>query len=306
MFHNCCISNHKSSFLRRNLTFSSLSGMSSQTFFLSTICLNAKGKIGPHFAIRYLILFMQHLELKSILFASLVVSVQNVSLLLCFPYQGMANHLPLLFISRWQQSSSFMYEYCVSRADQDLSTTTGLDKLVLCGVGQMVLLFIFSVGCVLKEQYESYCWQEEHQLLLDTLRFYNVLKETAWYYELRKESDDSCCVCSDCPPLSFEVTNWIFANAAKPYIHRFFSPHHISASSDDISSRWHSTYWKCLTCNIFHECTLWSSWQQVDNMYSGSLLCAITKRQFKLMLICRNVYLLKYLKRAFFWDFWTK
>lgn len=41
-------------------------------------------------------------------------------------------------------------------------------------------------------------------------------------------------------------------------------------------------------------------------MYSGSLLCAITKRQFKLMLICRNVYLLKYLKRAFFLRFLDK
>lgn len=81
--------------------------MSSQTFFLSTICLNAKGKLRPHFAIRYFPLFMQHLELKRVMFSSLVASVQHVSLLLCFPHQDVANHLALLFISRRQQHSSF-------------------------------------------------------------------------------------------------------------------------------------------------------------------------------------------------------
>ena len=119
------------------------------------------------------------------------------------------------------------FEYCITTADQDLSTTAGLDKLVLCGVGQMALLFIYSLNCVLKEQYESYYWQEEHQVLLDTVLFYDVLKGTAWYYvcvELRKESDDFCCVCLDCPPLNFEITNWTLGNAAKPYIHWFF-PH---------------------------------------------------------------------------------
>lgn len=118
--------------------------MSSQTSFLSTICLNAKGKLWLQFAIRYFPLFMQHLELKSVMFASLVASVQNVSLLLCFPHQDMANHLALLFISRLQQSSSFRVCALYHNSSSRLSTIAGLDKLVLCGMGQMALLFICS------------------------------------------------------------------------------------------------------------------------------------------------------------------
>lgn len=83
----------------------------------------------------------------------------------------------------------------------------------------------------------------------------------------------------------------------------FFSPQQIRASSDDISFRWHSIYWKCLTHNVFHECTLWSSWQQMAVGIQEAF--SVLKRQLKLMLLCRNVYLVKYVKRAFVWDFWT-
>lgn len=154
-------------------------------------------------------------------------------------------------------------ECCITTADQDLSLTAGLDKSFLCGVVQMVLLFIYFINRVLKEQYENCCWQGEHQLLLDTVLVYDVVKGTAWYYvcvELRKETDDSCCVCSDCSPLRLEVTNWTLADAAKPYIHRFF-PHIASVPALMTFLQVTFTYWKCLICNIFHECTLWSSWQ---------------------------------------------
>lgn len=83
------------------------------------------------------------------------------------------------------------------------------------------------IPCVLKKQYESYYWQEERQLLLDIVLVYKVLKGAALYYvcvELRKRPNDSCCVCSDCPPWGFEVTNWTLANSAKPCIH-WFLPH---------------------------------------------------------------------------------
>lgn len=117
--------------------------------FLSTICLSAKRKIRPHFTVKYLLLFMQHMELKSVMFASLGAFVQNVSLFLCFPYQGLAN-----FSTAVHHPSGC--EYCITTADQEFSTIAGLDKLVLCGVGQMALLFIYSLNCVLKNQCESY------------------------------------------------------------------------------------------------------------------------------------------------------
>lgn len=67
----------------------------------------------------------------------------------------------------------------INTADQDLSTTAVFDKLVRCGEGQMTLLFICSSDFVSKEQYKSCYRQEEHQLLLDTVLFYDVLKGTA-------------------------------------------------------------------------------------------------------------------------------
>lgn len=203
--------------------------MWSQTSFLSTIYLNAKGKLRPQFAIRYFPLLMQHLELKSVMFASLVASVQNVSLLLCFPHQDMANHLALLFITRRQQSSSFQVCALYHHSRWRFATIAALDKWVRCGVGQMTLLLICSPDFVSKERYESCYRQKEQQLLLDTVLFYDVLKGTAWCYvclELRKESD-SCYICSGCRPLNFEVTNWKLANTAKPCTSWFF-PHNRS------------------------------------------------------------------------------
>lgn len=43
----------------------------------------------------------------------------------------------------------------------------------------MTLLFICSPDFVSKERYESCYRQKEHQLLLDTVVFYDVLKGTA-------------------------------------------------------------------------------------------------------------------------------
>lgn len=97
----------------------------------------------------------------------------------------------------------------ITTADQDLPTIAALDKWVRGGVGQVTLLLICSPDFMSKERYQSCYRQKEHQLLLDTVLFYDVLKGTAGYYvclELRKESD-SCYICSGCRPLNFEVTN---------------------------------------------------------------------------------------------------
>ena len=116
-------------------------------------------------------------------------------LLLCLHLCKMFHYHFVFHIKAWQTIWHFSgCGYCITTVDQDLSTTAGPDKLVLCGVGQMAKLFISSGNCVLKKQHESYCWQEEHQLLLDTVLFYDVLKGMVWQYvcvELRKESDDS-------------------------------------------------------------------------------------------------------------------
>lgn len=89
------------------------------------------------------------------MFVSPVESAQNVPLLLCFPYQGMAKHLAVLSSVDDITTHPSGCKYCITRAGEDWSTTAGLDKLALCRVVQMALLFIYSLSCMLKEHYEN-------------------------------------------------------------------------------------------------------------------------------------------------------
>lgn len=304
-FQNCWVGNHKSSFLRRNLTFLSVSGMASRTFFQSTICLNIKGRKATlcHQALTVVYVGFGA-EKHHVCFCSCICEECFIITLFSTSRHGEPFGAAVHRDSRACLSGC---EYCITTAGQDLSAGAGLDKLVLCGLGQMALLFVYSLNCVLKQQYESYYWQEEHQLLLGIVLVYDILKGAAWYYvcvELRKRPDDCCCVCSDCPPLSFEVTNWTLANTAKPCIH-WFLPHTTSVPA--LMTFLQVTFHILKVPSLEHLSWMYTVKQLTTNspMYSGSLFCAITERQFKLRLLCRNAYLLKYLKRAFVWDYLT-
>lgn len=153
--------------------------------------LNGEGMIRPHFSNDSYSLF------GGIMFPSLVVSVQNISLLFCFPYQDKANHLALLFVSKWKQISSFSR----STADKDLSSTVEFDKVFFCWVGNGVDINLFPKLCV-----KGVVWELLYQLLLDNVLFYNALKRTVWYcvhVKQSKESGDTYCVHLRPPSLEF-------------------------------------------------------------------------------------------------------
>lgn len=177
--------------------------MSSQTFFLLTIYLNAKGKLRPQFAIRCFPLLMQHLELKTVIFASLVASVQNISLLLCFPHQDVASHLALLFISRRQRVCT-LSPWQIKIFPPFLCL---INFGLLWSGGDDTAVYLFPRFCVKGPVSELLLTRGASA----SARYCTVLRRfernSMILYVLRKESDDSFYVCSGCPPLNFEVTN---------------------------------------------------------------------------------------------------
>lgn len=118
--------------------------------FSQLYVLSAKGKVRPQI----------HYQVLTTVYAAYGAEKHHVCFFSCVCAKCFV--IPLFSISRLGKLFGTAVhhpsgcEYCITRADQDFSTIAGLAKLVLCGVGQMALLFIYSLNCVLKNQYESY------------------------------------------------------------------------------------------------------------------------------------------------------
>lgn len=136
---------------------------------------------------------------------------------------------------RWQGSAIYLFpKLCVKGAVWELLPTRGASASARYWTGLWCFERNSVILCVCRAE-ERVWWLLLCLFRLSSLEF--------WDYKLN--------TCKRCQAIYTLIV----------------SPHRISASSDDISSRWHFTYWKCLTYNIFHESKSWSSWQQTAYVF---------------------------------------